>query len=152
MSNVTRLPPFPKIVHVEADIPASQRDEFDRVMISTVAGERPRIEALERKEKAIEQRALVALKAIESAINDLPTTGGARRLVRFFAGVYNGQDYPFDLTELRGVDTRFANACLDYLHYDRLGVREVHKHLANGERDLHRWIEDYDVKPARSAQ
>ena len=151
MSNVTRLPPFPKMVHVEADIPVSQRDEFDRAMIGIIAGERPRMEALERDENAIERRALAALKIIESAINDHPTTGGARRLVRFLAGVYNGQDYPFDLSELRGLDTQLANACLDYLNYDRLGAREVHKHLANGERDLHRWIEHYDIKPVRAA-
>ena len=40
-----------------------------------------------------------------------------------------------------------ANACLDYLNYDRLGIAEVHKNLANGERDLHRWLEDYHIEP-----
>ena len=96
MSNVTRLPPFPKMMHVEVNIPMSQR---------------------------------------ESANEDHPTTGSARRLVRFLAGVYNGQVHPFDPTELRGLDTSLANACLDYLNYDRLGHREVPKHLSNGERD-----------------
>jgi hypothetical protein len=24
---------------------------------------------------------------------------------------------------------------------------EVHKHLANGERDLHRWLEKYKIEP-----
>jgi hypothetical protein len=90
MSNVTRLPPFPKMVHVEADIPVSQRDEFDRAMIRIVAGERARMEALKRDENAVEKQALSALKVIESAITDHPTTGGARRPVRFLAGPYNG--------------------------------------------------------------
>jgi hypothetical protein len=133
---------------VEADIPISQRDEFDQAMIGIVAGERPRMEALERDEIAVEQRALAALKVIESAINQHPTSGGARRLVRFLAGLLNGQDYPFDLTKLRGLDTRLANACLDYLNFDRLGHQEVHNHLANGERDLHRWLRNYDIKAA----
>lgn len=48
------------------------------------------------------------------------------RLVLFLAGVYNGSDYPFDLTWLRMLDTKLANACLDYLNFDRLGVNEVH--------------------------
>ena len=96
-------------------------------------------------EAAITRRALVALKVIETAIHSHPTTGGARRLVKFLAGVYNGQDYPFDLTELRGLDTALANACLDYLNYDRLGIKEVQKHLANGDRDLHRWLEEYGI-------
>ena len=34
-----------------------------------------------------------------------------------------------------------SNACLDYLNYDRLGKREVHKHLTSNESDLHRWME-----------
>jgi hypothetical protein len=37
MSNVTRLPPFPKTIHVEADIPISQRDEFERAIVDIVA-------------------------------------------------------------------------------------------------------------------
>jgi len=68
MSNVTRLPPHPKTIHVEADIPVSQ-------------------------------------------------------------------------------DTGLANACLDYLNYDRLGIKEVHKHLSNGEEDLHRWLQEYGIEP-----
>jgi len=91
-----------------------------------------------------------ALRVIEASITAHPTTGQSKRLVRFLAGVYNGQDYPFDLTELRGLDTRLANACLDYLNYDRLGKKEVHRHLSNGDRDLQRWIEDYGIKPAET--
>ncbi len=150
MSNVTRLPPFSKTVHVEADIPVSQRDEFDRAMIEIVAGERPRMDALDRDVASITRRAIAGLQAVEKAITDHPTTGQAKRLVRFLAGVYNGQDYPFDLTELRGLDTALANACLDYLNYDRLGIKEVHKHLANGERDLQRWLEEYGIESAES--
>jgi hypothetical protein len=148
MSNVTRLPPFPKIIHVEADIPVSQRGEFDQAMVEIVAGERPRMDALDRDLAAIKTRAMAALQVVETAINTHPTTGGAKRLVQFLAGLYNGPDYPFDLIELRGLDTNLANACLDYLNCDRLGIKEVHKHLANGDRDLHRWLEEYGIEPA----
>jgi hypothetical protein len=110
------------------------------------------MDALDRDLAAIKSRAIAGLQAIEKAINDHPTTGQARRLVRFIAGLYNGQDYPFDLTELRGLDTKLANACLDYLNYDRLGIKEVHKHMANGERDLHRWLEEYGIEPASSSR
>jgi hypothetical protein len=97
VSNVTRLPPFAKTVRIEATIPASQRDEFDRAMIEIVAGERPRMDALDRDLAAIKSRADAALRAIEQAIDD----NQARRLVRFVAGLYNGQDYPFDLTDAK---------------------------------------------------
>lgn len=51
--------------------------------------------------EAIMERARAALGTIESAILEHPTTRQAARLVRFLAGVYNGSDYPFDLTDLR---------------------------------------------------
>jgi hypothetical protein len=35
-------------------------------------------------------------------------TGQSRRIVSFLAGLYNGTDYPFDLTQLRGVDRDIA--------------------------------------------
>jgi hypothetical protein len=147
MSNVTRLPPSGKKVHVEADIPASQLDEFERTIAAIAVGERPRMDVLARDEGEIVSRAMAALERIEAAIEAHPGTGQARRLVKFLAGVYNGEDYPFDLGELRALDTELANACLDYLNYDRLGKREVHKHLKNGDRDLHRWLKRYDLLP-----
>jgi len=150
MSNVTRLPPFAKTIRVEAEIPISQRDEFDRAMVEIVAGRRSRMDALVQDREAITRRAMVAIPVIEKAINDHPTTGGAGCLVRFMAGLYNGQDYPFDLSELRGLDSVLSDACLDYLNYDRLGIKEVHRHLANGDRDLHRWIEEYRIEALRS--
>lgn len=107
-----------------------------------------RIEALEHGLEAIMERARPALEIIETAIRSNPTTGQAGRLVRFLAGVYNGQDYPFDLTDLRALDTKLANACLDYLNYDRLGKAEVHTHLAGGDRELQRWMKDAGAEPA----
>jgi hypothetical protein len=58
------------------------------------------------------------------------------RLVRFLAGLYNGYDYPFDLSDLRPLDTSLANARLDYLSYDRLAVCDLDKHLECGGREL----------------
>lgn len=106
-----------------------------------VTGERlARSDVLERDEVRVTARALDALKIIETAIRENPGTGQVERLVRFLAGLYNGGDFPFDLTDLRALDTKLANACLDYLNYDRLAKREVHRHLEGGERELHAWM------------
>jgi hypothetical protein len=146
--NITRLPVSKKTIHVEVEIPINQRYEFGCAMVEIVAGERPRMDAMVRDETSIHRRAMQALQLIEATINTHPTTGQSRRLVRFLAGVYNGSGYPFDLTELRGLDTKLANAYLDYLNDDRLGKKEVHKHLANSDHDLQRWIEQYGIEPA----
>jgi hypothetical protein len=91
------------------------------------------------------QRARGALEVIETAFRQSPTSGQADRLVRFLAAIYNG--FAFDLTELRALDTELANACLDYLSYDRLAKREVRHHLSGGDRELQGWITDYAVEP-----
>ena len=126
----------------------AQAMELNEAWQEIVSGKKlPRAEALEHATEAVMERARVALKIIETAIRDNPTTGQAGRLVRFLAGVYNGEDYPFVLTELRALDTELANACLDYLNYDRLAKREVHHHLAGGDRALHGWMKDCGVEP-----
>jgi len=107
-----------------------------------------RAEAIDHGTEAIMERARTALQIIETAIREHPTTGQAGRLVRFLAGVYKGSEFPFDLTDLRALDIELANACLDYLNYDRLGKREVHHHLAGGDRELHQWLRDYGIEPA----
>ena len=127
----------------------TQARELDAAWHEIVLGQRlPRAEALEESTTAVMERAAPALEQIETAVRTHPTTGQAGRLVRFLAGLYNGYDYPFDLTDLRALDTDLANAALDYLNYDRLGKREVHHHLAGGDQELRQWIRDYGVAPA----
>ena len=91
------------------------------------------------------ERARTALEVIETAIRQ------AGPLMQFLAALYNGHDYMFDLTELRALDTELANACLDYLNYDRLGRQEVHYHLSSGATELQHWIERYGIKPRHKA-
>jgi hypothetical protein len=44
MSNVSRLPPSPKTVHVERDISVSQQVELDSAVTAIIASERPHME------------------------------------------------------------------------------------------------------------
>ena len=113
-----------------------------------LAAIQPRVRAQEQSVREITARAIEALSVITTAIRKHPGTGQARRLVRFVAACYNGTDYPFDLTDLRGLDTRLASACLDYLDYDRLSICEIHDHLPDGERTLLQWLRDYDIRVA----
>ena len=141
---------MPKKIAVTLEVANdAQARELNEAWQEIVSGQKlPRTEALHESTEAIVERARVALQIIEAAIRQNPTTGQTGRLVRFLAGLYNGSDYPFDLTDLRALDTRLANACLDYLNYDRLGKAEVHKHLQGGDRQLNQWIEDVGLEPA----
>ena len=125
-----------------------QARELEAAWREIVTGETlPRSETLESDLEAIQERARTGLQVIEHAIREHPTTGQDGRLVRFLAAIYNGYDFSFDLTELRALDTELANACLDYLNYDRLAKREVHHHLSGGDRELQQWIDDYRLEP-----
>jgi hypothetical protein len=149
MSNsITPEPPQISVKMTVRD--EAQARELDMAWREIISGERlARTEVLEHDIQSIMDRAQEALQTIETAIGESPTSGQAGRLIRFLAGLYNKYDYPFDLTDLRGLDTRLANACLDYLNYDRLGKREVHRHLTGGDQRLHQWLEDYGIKPRR---
>lgn len=87
------------------------------------------LRAAERIRNEAESRAMEGLATILSCVRQqrgAGATGQSMRLLRFVAGVYNGPRYPFDLTDLRGLDLRLSDACLDILAYDRFGWAEIH--------------------------
>ena len=90
-------------------------------------------------------RALDALDVIATFIVRNPHNSQSRRLVKFVAGCYRGKDYPFNLTELRCLDAPLATACLEYLDYDRLAIRDIQHFLPQKERTLLAWLKDYDL-------
>ncbi|THG81486.1 hypothetical protein E5198_12070 [Pseudomonas sp. A-1] len=72
---------------------------------------------------ALERLAPVALRG----------TGQSRVIGRFLLGLYNGSDYPFDLTDFRLLDGDLFDDCLALLRMDSQPEREVHEYLVDGE-------------------
>ena len=138
------------MVRVEAQIFEDQRAEFDLLMQELLTGARVGVQSLERERAAVTARAPGALTLILDAGRQHPGTGQARRLVHFLAGLYNGSDYPFDLSDLRPLDARLANACLDYLNYDRLAICDLDRHWDNCDRELRGWIRRYAIRAVAS--
>ena len=112
-----------------------------------VSGKLTRINTAAEDTHEIMERARTGLQRIVKAIEENPGTGQVGRLVKFLAGVYNGHEFPFDLTDLRALDTELANACVDYLNYDRLGKAEVHTHLPEGGRQMQWFIKQQGIRP-----
>jgi hypothetical protein len=117
------------------------------MMQEILDGKRTRLDTLEQEWKAIETRARVGLETILTAVRARRGSGQEVRLVHFLAALYSGEDYPFDLSGLRPLDTKLANACLDYLNYDRLGICDLEDHLADSGFELQGWLQDYGVTP-----
>jgi hypothetical protein len=126
----------------------SQAAELNAAWQEIVAGQRVRLNTAAEDLNDIMERARTALQRITNAIETNPGTGQSRRLVRFLAGVYNGSDFPFDLTDLRALDTELANACIDYLNYDRLAKAEVHTHLPGGGKQMQSILRDAGIQPS----
>lgn len=110
-------------------------------------GKRTRLDVAAQDLNDIMDRAMTGLQVIVKAIEDHPGTGQTRRLTKFLAGMYNGGEYPFDLTDLRALDADLANACIDYLNYDRLSKAEVHTHLPDRGRQMQRFISQHQIRP-----
>jgi hypothetical protein len=124
-----------------------QAQELTAAWHEILVGKRTRLATAAQDLDDIMERARGALRVIVKAIEENPGTGQTGRLVRFLAGVYNGNEFPFDLTDLRALDTELANACIDYLNYDRLGKVEVHTHLPEGGRQMQWFIAQHGIRP-----
>ena len=139
-------PPKRRLVQFEVADDA-QAAELNAAWQEIVSGQRTRLGTAAEETHDIMERARPALQTLVAAIENNPGTGQTRRLVRFLAGVYNGGDFPFDLTDLRAIDTELANACIDYLNYDRLSKVEVHSHLPGGGRQMQQFIRQHRIRP-----
>jgi hypothetical protein len=53
-------------------------------------------------------------------------TGQCKVVAKFLLGLFNGQVYPFDLTDFRGLDQSLFQDCLTVLALDRRGPAEIH--------------------------
>ncbi|WP_296231498.1 DUF7673 family protein [uncultured Pseudomonas sp.] len=68
-------------------------------------------------------------------------TSEGRAVGRFLLGLYNGEDFPFDLTELRGLDLALFEDCLAVLMMDYSPEVEVHERLEHGSAIWQRLME-----------
>lgn len=83
------------------------------------------------------ERPAIRAAGIEALHRLLPVaqrdTGQSRIVGRFLLSLYNGNAFPFPLTDLRGLDTALWNDCMALLRLDRRPEQEVHTYVENGE-------------------
>jgi ParB family transcriptional regulator, chromosome partitioning protein len=73
-------------------------------------------------------------------------TGQARVVARFLVSLYNGDRFPFDLTDFRALDTDLLEDCLDVLVMDNKPHREVHKYFDKGGQIWEAMASDWGFK------
>lgn len=95
------------------------------------------IDALNRLAVEEAERPYIRAQGIEALHKLLPVaqrdTGQSRVCAQFLLSLYNGNAFPFPLTDLRGLDTPLWDACIALLRLDRCPEMEVHQYVENGE-------------------
>ena len=62
----------------------------------------------------------------------LRDTGQSRVIVRFLLNLYNGNRFPFDMTDFRLLDHSLFVDCMTVLHMDYMPEQEVHRYFEHG--------------------
>jgi len=73
-------------------------------------------------------------------------SGQIRSVVRFIASTYNGQAFPFDLFELRGLDEAIGDdmlLCLDALRWGRI---DLYRLIPDGDERVKAVIAQWGLK------
>jgi hypothetical protein len=73
----------------------------------------------------------------------LGDAGQCRFIARFLAGLYNGEQFAFDLTDLRALDDALFEDCMLVLRMDaRACQQEIHTYFPEGSTKWQTMIED----------
>ena len=72
-------------------------------------------------------------------------SGQIRRIARFIASTYNGQAFPFDLFDLRGLDVAIGDDMLFCLDALRWGHADLHRLIPDGDRRVRAAIEKWGL-------
>ncbi len=85
-----------------------------------------------RKSQATAQGGQAFLRLLTLA--ETGESGQARTVARFIASTYNGQDFPFDLYDLRLVDIAISDDMLTCLDALRWAQADLHTLVPDGDR------------------
>ena len=76
----------------------------------------------------------------------LRDSGQSRVIARFLLNLYNGNRFPFDMTDFRRLDHNLFVDCMTVLHMDCIPEREVHQYFEHGDRLWEQMVKDWGFK------
>lgn len=135
------LPPRPKTRAITHQVPQHLVEAFLKIANELFTNARGMRTVAQRAEAVRAQDIDMGLDSLvhlaEVAEGDSLQAGIA---ARFLAGLYNGQAYPFDLTELRALDADLFEHCLAVLRLDNRPKVEIHQYFPDGQARFQRLI------------
>ncbi|MEO4091952.1 hypothetical protein ABH307_00645 [Acinetobacter pittii] len=126
-------------------ITEEEYSKIERILFALYSGAKARINFIEKslESEAKEEKGKIALlELLERNLNE--NGSGASAVKRFLLGLYNGSDYPFDLTKLRNLDERNFDAVLSVLDMNARSCprREIHEYIVDGSKVWQRMAKD----------
>lgn len=108
--------------------------------------------ALMHAERAARAAMLPAIRAEgEAALRRLlpiaqSDTGQSGVIARFLLNLYNGNRFPFDMTDFRRLDSAVFDDCLAVLKMDAQPAKEVHNYFEHGGKIWEQLAKDWGFK------
>jgi hypothetical protein len=97
----------------------------------------PSMDAFQKQMQQQAKRPAIRAAGVDALLRLVPVaqrdTGQSGVVGRFLLGLYNGRRYPFDLTELRSLDSALFEHCIAVLRLDNSPEQEVHTYIHDGE-------------------
>ena len=95
--------------------------------------------ATEQRLEDLEQRGPFALQRLIEVANG--HTGQSHHCRRILLAVYNGGEWPLDLTRLRVIDRDLQRAAFTVIEWSAYTGRELHEYLDDGDKLMRRfWL------------
>lgn len=144
------------MTQITVDVPVDRADAFSQLWRDFLSGDSPHdreAKALRTSARDARERGIESLRALYAVAQR--DSGQCRYVARFLAGLYNGFRFPFDLTDLRCLDSELFEHCMNVLRMDARPAQEVHLYFENGgakwEQMIQRWgLVDDQIERARS--
>ncbi len=130
------------------DQPASQpmrKQEFPPEVLAEFSRQRAEDEKERSQRSTLEAAGFEALQRLYAVAKG--HSGQCRYVACFILGLYNGRRFPFDLTDLRGLDRVLFEDCMTVLRMDaRVSAREVHTYFDQGGAKFEALAEQWRVQ------
>ncbi|WP_432263274.1 DUF7673 family protein [Cupriavidus sp. TMH.W2] len=123
----------------------SDDKQIHRVEVREIPADEWQREMREAKatQDAAHEAGIPALRRLFKIANG--NSGQCRKVAAFLLGLYNGQRFPFDMTDFRAVDQAIFEDMLLVLRMDSHLKQEVHNYFENGGRAFETLANDWNL-------
>lgn len=118
-------------------------DEDAAAVVASFAQMRRQEEEYQATVPAIRERGEAALRRLLPIAQS--DSGQCRHVAAFLLGLYNGNRFKFDLTDLRCVDRAIFDDCMDVLQMDSTSWKEVHTFFPKGGAQFEQLADDWRI-------